>query len=503
MHRRGRRFESGWLHSKARHPRRSGRSLPLDSAAGEEAGLADHLTALDASFLELEENDPSSHMHIGWAMVFDPLPGGGTPSIDEVRELLEGRLSLLPRFRRRLSEPQTGGMSWPTWAEEDRFDISIHVRHATLPRPGEAPELLEWLGDFYSHRLDRAHPLWEMTLLDGLGEGRWAIAAKVHHCLVDGMSGSSVTSLILDAEPEPAPGSAGILEAFGTGREERNGSHGPLSLIAEGARAGVDLALHPRKLGGALARSRSLAELVRDELRGAPASSLNVQIGATRRMATVAVPLDEVKHVKGELGGTVNDVVLAAATGGIRRLLRSRGEEPDPAGLRAMVPVSLRRASESLALGNRVSSLFVDLPVSEADPLARYRRTLEAAETLKEGRQAAGVETFLDLAGVAPPVLHATLARLAYTPRLFNVTITNVRGPQATLYALGARLRRVIPMVPIFAYHAVGIAVASYDGEVVFGLSADRGTVSDLDVLAEGIEESLRELGELCGEGAA
>ena len=162
-----------------------------------------------------------------------------------------------------------------------------------------------------------------------------------------------------------------------------------------------------------------------------------------------------------------------------------------------MVPVSLRRASESLALGNRVSSLFVDLPVAEPDPLERYRKTIEAAESLKGGRQAAGVETVLDLAGVAPPVLHATLAQLSYAPRLFNITITNVPGPQLTLYGLGARLRRVIPLVPIFAFHAVGIAVASYDGEVVFGLAADRGSVPDLDVLADGIEDSLTRLGEL------
>ncbi len=189
--------------------------------------MTDHLTPLDASFLELEEGDESSHMHIGWAMVFDPLPDGGTPDVADVRELLESRLSLMPRFRRRLSEPRTGGMSWPTWVDDEAFDIATHVRHATLPAPGETAERLEWLGDFYSHRLDRAHPLWEMTLLDGLAGGRWAIAAKVHHCLVDGISGASVTGLILDTEPEPGPGSQGLAEAFEPRATTRAGSTAP------------------------------------------------------------------------------------------------------------------------------------------------------------------------------------------------------------------------------------------------------------------------------------
>ena len=460
--------------------------------------MADHLTPLDASFLELEDGDQSSHMHIGWAMIFESLADGGTPEVEQVRELLDSRLSLLPRFRRRLSEPRTGGLSWPTWVDEESFDIAMHVRHATLPTPGAAEELLDWLADFYSHRLDRSHPLWEMTLIDGLAEGRWAIAAKVHHCLVDGMSGASVISLILDTDPEPSRDSQGLLGSFEPPPDNEGGIHGPRSLLTEGARAGLDLALHPGKLSGMLSRSRGVAELlVRDELRGAPESSLNVEIGATRRLAEVVVPLEELKRTKRELGGTVNDVVLATCAGGLRRLLRARGEEPDPRGLRAMVPVSLRQAGENLALGNRVSSLFVELPVAEADPLERYRKTIEAAEALKRGSQAAGAETLVDLAGIAPPVVHAAVARLAYAPRLFNVTITNVPGPQVTLYGLGARCRRIFPLVPIFAFHALGIAVASYDGEVVFGLAADRATVPDLGVLTDGIENALGELGEL------
>ena len=462
--------------------------------------MTDHLTALDAAFLELEEGDASAHMHIGWTMVFDPLPAGGTPRVEDVHRLLEERLSLLPRFRRRLSAPDTGTLTYPTWVADEEFDVASQVSRATVPEPGGRDELLDWVAEFYSRRLDRTRPLWEMALLDGLAGDRWAIAVKVHHCLVDGMSGVSLTGLMLDPEPDADAEWQGLLEGFRPPPDHEHGVFGPRSLITHGVRAGIDLALHPRKLGGLLSRSRAVVELIaRDELRAAPQTSLNVPIGRNRRVAEVSVGLDELKAIKRELGGTVNDVALAASAGGIRRLLEWRGEGLDPRGLRAMVPVSVREASEALALGNRVSSLFVELPAAEPDPAERYRQTTEAAETLKGGGQAAGAEALVDLAGLAPPVLHAVVARLSYTPRLFNVTITNVRGSPTTLYALGAPLRHIFPLVPIFAYHAVGIAVVSYAGEVVFGLNADRESVPDLHVLERGIADSLAELRELAG----
>jgi WS/DGAT/MGAT family acyltransferase len=464
--------------------------------------VAGHLTPLDAAFLELEEGDESAHMHVGWAMVFDPRPDGGVPTLDEIHDLLDERLELLPRFRCRLSTPRTGTLTWPAWEEADAdFDVANHVRHATLPAPGGEAELHEWLGDFYSHRLDRAHPLWEMVLLDGLEDGRWALVAKVHHCLVDGMSGSSVTTVILDAEPEPAPGSKGVLAELGLagGEEEHRGT---LGRIADGALAGVDAALHPRKLMPLLDRSRALADLlIRDELHGAPHTSLNLDIGGTRRFDATAVPLEDLKSIKRQLGGTVNDVVLAATAGGLRQLFEQRGEEVADT-VRAMVPVSLRQASESLALGNRVSSLFVDLAVAEPDPLLRYRHISAAAADLKRSGQAGGADALMELAGLAPPAIHGVVARIAFAPRLFNLTITNVPGPPMTLYALGAPVRRVLPLVPIFAGHAVGVAAVSYDGEVTFGLNADRGLVPDLGELRAGIERSLDELRELAASEA-
>ena len=323
--------------------------------------MTDTLTALDATFLELEQQDEGALMSIGGVMVFDPLPDGGIPTVEEVCANLGPRLERLPRYSQRLSSTRTGGFAWPHWSDDERFDICAHVGHAALPCPGTDAELCEWAADFYSHRLDRTRPLWEMVLIEGLEHGRWALAHKTHHCLVDGVGSVDVAYLLLDAEPtptQPARRSAPPPHADSLLRTLL--PHPPQPLVqaaqagAHAASAGLHAALHPRD---ALTRSRSLAELiVRDEIVGAPRSSLNVPIGPTRRFASVTVPLAELKAIRRELGGSVNDVVLAACTSGLRSLLLGRGEEPARQGLRAMVPMNVRDASEHLALGNRISS---------------------------------------------------------------------------------------------------------------------------------------------------
>ncbi|MFN8215503.1 MAG: wax ester/triacylglycerol synthase family O-acyltransferase [Solirubrobacterales bacterium] len=455
--------------------------------------MGTQLSALDAAFLELEEADEAAHMHIGWAMVFEPAPGGEPPSLAELRERTRRRLGALPRFTRRLSSPRVGSLSMPEWVAAPELDPAELMRRARLPAPGGEAELMEWLGDFFSHRLDRSRPLWETTLLEGLEGGRWALVTKAHHCLIDGLSGAAVATILLDAEPEPADEEATIAAhlAAAEGREEAEGG-GRLGRLRGTLAGGLTAALHPRQL---LSQSRAVVEtLVRDELISAPRTSLNGPIGASRRLAAVDVPLADLKRVKAELGGTVNDVVLAAAAGGLRRLFLQRREEPVET-VRAMVPVSVRAASDSLALGNRVSSLFVDLAVAEPDPVRRYRQIVAAAEQLKRGDAAAGAESVIRLAALAPPAIQSVVARLAFTPRLFNLTITNVPASPVTLYAAGAPMIRVVPLVPIFSGHAVGIAVVSYDGTVTFGLNADRDTVPDLDVMRAGIRDSLAELG--------
>jgi WS/DGAT/MGAT family acyltransferase len=450
------------------------------------------LTPLDATFLELEDADPTAHMHIGATLVFRPPAGGCAPSVKALRETIAQRLPALPLYRCRLSDEKPGLLHLPHWVEDGDFDLGRHIKHAELHAPGTREQLFDWASDYWSKRLDRARPLWEMTLLTGLDGGCWAICTKTHHCMVDGVGSVDAAYLFLDTEPDA----------------ERSFEAAPLDLqperrligrlpdaVAHGARAAVAVARHPSKFADVLDRSRAMAELVaRDELVAAPHTSLNVPIGVHRRFDALRVPLAHVKLIKNELGGTVNDVVLAAAASGLRELLLARGEEPPADGLRAMVPVNIRTGGDTL--GNRITSLFVHLPVGEANALARYIHTLDEAEALKAGSQARGGETLVQLAGLAPPVVHSLLARSLFASRLFNITITNVPGPQQPLYGLGSRLTEIFPLVPLAADHSVGIAVVSYDGNLYFGLIGDRDSARDLEVLRVGIARAVTDLRE-------
>ncbi len=474
--------------------------------------LVERLTPLDATFLELEQADQGAHMHIGGVMIFEPRPGGA-PRIDQVRKILRERLCELPRYGQRLSAPATGGLSWPNWEEDPDFDIARHVRRERIPEPGGDAELLDWAGEFYSERLDRSRPLWEMVLLSGIAGDRWAIATKTHHCMIDGVGSVDMATLMLDTEPDPprrraprplAAGSNGGVEEdeSGAGSLLAGLARVPLRVAGAAARlaaGGAHTATHPAEARQALTKARATVELlIRDEVVAAPRTSLNVPISGQRRLAVTRVPLSELKVIKRQLGGTINDVVLAAAAGGLRELLLERGEAPPAAGLRAMVPVNIRAAGDHLALGNKITSLFVHLPVAAADPLERYRRQVEEAESLKSGTQAVGSKTLVDLASLAPPALHSLIAQSLFATRLFNVTVTNVPGPQQPLYSFGSRMVEVWPIVPLAAEHCIGLAVFSYDGDLFFTLNADRHTVPDLDVLATGIETAIAQLRALC-----
>ena len=493
--------------------------------------MSKHLTALDATFLELEQADESAHMHIGGVLVFDSLPDGGPPSREQLCQHLLSRLGQLPRYRQRLSEPHTGGLSWPEWQDDPAFDIGRHLTRTALPAPGGYEELTEWASGFFSQRLDRHRPLWEMALVEGLADGRWALAHKTHHSMVDGVGSVDVGHLILDATPDAEPAapssdaepaaasspscasgasSSHTPSSLDANRSTSTGGHPtapgllawmahagagllPVETIVHAAEMGAHGVLHPRD---ALRSARSaLAMIVSEELHAAPRTSLNVPIGTRRRFDVVRVPLADLREIKSSLGGTVNDVVLTLTTSGLRALLASRGESLPAGGLRAMVPMNVRVASEHLALGNRISSLFLELPVAQADPVRRYHETVARSVSLKSaGQQAAGTTAVIAIAGLAPPVLHATIAQALYATRLFNVTITNVPGPKQTLYAFGAPLREVHPLVPLAAQHAVGVAALSYDGNVFFGVVADRDTVPDLEVLLSALGASVKEL---------
>jgi diacylglycerol O-acyltransferase / wax synthase len=330
----------------------------------------------------------------------------------------------------------------------------------------------------------------------GLEGGRWAIATKTHHALVDGVGSVDAAYLLLDASrrpsrhidtPPPEPPSHGA---------------GPFDVLAGAVRGGLLAARHPGRLRDAFLQGKSVVEvIVDDELAAAPRCSLNAPIAAERAYRLVRADLADLKAVKTSLGGTVNDVILAAVAGGLRELLLSRDETVSAPGLRAMVPVNVRTAAERFGLGNKISSLFVHLPVMEPEPGHRYLLVKAETGDLKHRGRADGAAGLASLAGLAPPILHSVLARSVFGTRLFNVTVTNVPGPQIPLYAFGARVEEVWPLVPLAADHRIGIAVVSYDGQVFFGLNADAGTGADLDVLAEGIETAIAELRELAETG--
>ena len=461
--------------------------------------MSDTLTALDGTFLRLEELDEGALMNLGGVMVFEPPAGGAAPTVEAVRELLAARLSEIPRYLQRLSSTRTRALAWPHWVPDDRFDIRHHVGHALLPAPGDSGQLSDWTAEFFSLPLDRKRPLWEIVLVEGLESGRWALGWKTHHCLVDGVVAVELIGLLLGPGPtapaartEPTP--------------PRRASRGPSlrSHIREAAaqagdatvRAGsaaAHAAAHPRE---ALDRSRRVAELiVRDELRRAPHTSLNVPIGQRRRYAVVRAPLDELKGIGHHLGGSITDVVLAAATGGLRELLRSREEGLPSRGLRALVPVTRRDASDRLTLGNLLSFLFVDLPVGEPSAQARLRNIAAATRRRKSSDAAQATSTMIEVAALAPPVVaRAALRQTVFSKRMFNVAVTNVPGSPVPLYAFGALLREIHPVLPLLADHVVGIAALSYNGQVTFGITADASSMRDIDVLVRGIGEELEKL---------
>src|SRR4051794_2080574 len=324
--------------------------------------MAEHLSPLDATFLELEEADDSAHMHIGAVLVFD----GDAPSIEEVREMLSARLDLLPRYRQRLSAHHTGGLRWPEWVDDERFDLGAHVGGGGGGGGGGEAELLDWAADYWSHRLDRGRPLWEVMLVDGLAGRAWALVTKTHHCLVDGVGSVDAAHLMLDADRDASQRPPALLDAPAPARA--NDHHLPGWLTEP-----LSVARHPRRLAEWVAAGRGMVEvLVRDELLAAPHTSLNAPIGGTRRLAVVRASLDDAPAIRSAPGGTVTDVVLSAVAGGLRRLLVERGERLPARGLRAMVPVNVRTAGDALATGNHVSSLFVDLPVAGDDAVARH-----------------------------------------------------------------------------------------------------------------------------------
>jgi diacylglycerol O-acyltransferase / wax synthase len=460
--------------------------------------VSDRLSALDVSFLYLET--PTTPMHVGGVAIFNPPESAEPFDYDALCDLVSRRIAAVPRYRQRIRWVP-GHLANPVWVDDEDFDISYHVRRSALPRPGSPDQLRELVGRVQSRQLDRNRPLWEIYLVEGLADGRFAIITKTHHAMVDGVSAVDVGALLLDDTPMP--------RELPTDTWVPGPAPGPLSLIAgavadnlrrpsqvvETLRSGVTDARASAER--ALGTAAGVLATVRTSLRPAPASPLNATIGEQRRYGMAATALDDYKRVRKTHGGTVNDVVLATVAGALRTWLLTRGESVTPAStVRAMVPVSVRTGEQTGGLGNRVSAIFVDLPVGEASPLVRLHRVSYAMKAHKESGQSVGADALISLSGFAPPTIHAAAARLGarMTRRLFNVVVTNVPGPQFALYAAGAQMLECYPVVPLAKEQAVTVGLTSYDGGVFFGLNADRDAMPDVDVLALCIEESLGEL---------
>jgi len=455
--------------------------------------MRSHLSPLDAVFLELEQADKRLGLHFSWAAVFDPLPGGERPSLERLRDQVRRRLVGNAALRRRLSAPVVGDQAMPIWLPDPDLDVGVQVRHAELPEPGGEAELMAWIGEYVSTRLERARPLWEATLLEGLEGGAWAIVGKIHQCMVDGISGPYIVASLLDFQPDTEVDMAALgamIDAMGS-EVDANVLWRVRGAVGEELSGGVDAALQPRKVASIISGSRQRFEAFREGMPPAPETSLNGRTGPDRLVATVEMSLAKAEGVSRGLGGRPDDVVLAATAGGLRRLFQSRREEVGR--VRVAVPVSLRRARESFAFGSDVAPLSIDLPLGEPDPVRRYRQISTAAAELRSGGNPE-TDALLETADAAAPLVQCAYARLAFTPGLFNLTAASIPTTPFPLYALGARLRRGIPLGSIFSGHNLGVAAITYDEAIHFGLIADKEAVPDLDVLRTGIKEAVTEL---------
>jgi len=452
------------------------------------------LTGLDSSFLHLE-HDAATHMHVASCMVFD----GPPPTHEELVAHVEARLHLVPRYRQRLAYVPFG-QGRPVWVDDPHFNSRYHVQQHALPRPGSDEQLKHLAGRAFSQQLDRNKPLWELWLVEGLEGGRFAILAKTHHALVDGISGVDITTVLFDVSPEPAPTPAP--EQPWVPRPMPSSAQLLADALLERATVPAEIfrgvraaARRPRRVARELFGDvRAIGSFALPGARSAPPSPLNVPIGPHRRFTWVAEELDRVKAIKNALGGTVNDVVLATVAGGLGRYLRAHGHPTIDLKLRAMIPVSVRSDEARGALGNQVAAVWASLPVGETDPLERLAYVRGEMEGLKESHQAVGARLLTELTGFAPPTVMAQAARLQARQRYFNLVVTNVPGPQFPLYVLGREMRAIYPLVPLAQNLALGIAIISYNGGLAFGLNADFDALPDLELLGTQLRESLEEL---------
>jgi diacylglycerol O-acyltransferase / wax synthase len=450
----------------------------------------DWMSPMDASFLHIER--PTNAMHIGGVSIFE----GPAPPFDQFEGMVAGKLDVVPRYRQKVRFIPLG-LGRPVWVDDPHFNLSYHLRHTALPAPGSEDKLRRTAARIFAQHLDRNKPLWEIWMLEGLSDGRWALLSKVHHCMVDGVSATDLMAVMFDDSPAPAP-----VRVWNPGPEPS----GAELVVRTLTHRTLDPAEQVRTVRAVLRAPRASLGQARDLVRGATSavsllrplggSSLTGPVGPHRKWSCAEVPLSDVKTVRSGLGGTVNDVVLTIVAGGLRELLEARGERVDGRMIRALVPVSVRRPGERGVYNNRVSAMFAELPIGVVDPVARLDAVRAQMDGLKQSKQAVAGDVLTSLSGFAPPMLLALGARLAArAPSLgLHTGITNVPGPQQPLQTLGRRLLQSFPFVPVIGQVRISIAIFSYDGTLYFGVTGDYDSSSDIDILTDGVERAMDEL---------
>ena len=447
----------------------------------------ERLSALDATFLDVENK--AAPMHVGAALIFDAKPltlEHGGLDIERLTKYTMAALDSIPRYRQRVE--WVPGFGHPVWVDDDRFNMHFHLRHTRLPLPGDERSLKRLVGRLFSQHLDRSRPLWEFWVVEGVENDSFALVVKVHHCMVDGIAGVALLQALLnispaavEQEPEdwrarPAPGRA--------------------QLVLNETNHRVD---GLRKLSHFMPRVRKnfqgLSNVLRSGMKPTPRTLFTEHdISPYRRFDWTSFDLDDVKAIKNSLGGTINDAVVAATTGAVRRFLMRRGEDVDSVeGFRSALPVNIRKTSGG-SVGNQVALLFADLPVSEPDPLARLKKvTVVTNELKKESNQTGGAELIEEVADLTTKRLVSELYKLAMRLRTYNLIITNVPGPPIPLYMLGAQMKAIYPMVPLMQNQNLGIALFSYAGDLHWGFNADWESFPDVHQFVEDLDASFAE----------
>jgi WS/DGAT/MGAT family acyltransferase len=448
----------------------------------------------------------NTHMHIGGIAIFEP---GPWKSHEERYQALvhhiEPRLDLMPRYRQKVAFLPMN-VDLPVWQDDEKFDISFHVKRAALPSPGGRKELNDYVERVFSRQLDRRRPLWELYYIEGLEGGRWALLSKTHHSLVDGLSALELATVLMDISPDYRP----PVEGSRWRPEKETGTLGlvfkALQMRASSppgiVKNAVEAASNPGRLAAALAEAAGALAVVSKELT-TPEGPLNGPTGPTRTYWYSRFALSEFKEIKQAFGGTINDVVVGVVSGGLRKYLEMHDEDVDHLSIQALMPVSLRDDKQKTALGNVLSMMIVKLPVDEPFPAARMRKAKANIDRLKKSKQALGADILLKLAGFAPATLHAMVARVSLRTMNYNTIVTNVPGPQWPLYTLGCQLETAMPIAFLYEGQQLATAIFSYLGTINFGYIADRHAFPDLPRLGECMEESFAELLDVARAGQA